>query len=157
VHGVITLERTTDVSSGSLGKPWSYVDREYVNDGTLYATAQIFRTFWDAGVNGGGQHVAGVAGAQVLQGGATNDMLWGGAGADTFLFAGTFGQDRIGDFLDGTDKLDMTALGIDTLAELEAAASLTNASLGLVVDFGGGQKITITGLTVATLGDADFA
>jgi VCBS repeat-containing protein len=169
--GVITLERTTDTSSANAGKPWLYQDREYVNDGVLHTTTQTFRTFWDAGVNGGGEHVVGAAGAQVIEGVATgggvsttNDALIGGAGADTFRFVPGFGHDTIYDFADGTDLLDLSsyAAGIDTLAELQNAASITQVAFGAgfntVIAFNGtGDQITIRNLTVAQLSDADFA
>ncbi len=164
--GVITLERTTDTSSGNAGKPWLYIDREY--DGGV---TQIFRTFWDAGVNGGGQQVVGTAGSQVIEGvvagggvSTTDDALVGGAGADTFRFVPGFGHDTIYDFADGTDLLDLSsyAAGIDTLAELQNAASITQVAFGAgfntVIAFNGtSDQITIRNFTVAQLGDADFA
>ncbi len=164
--GVITLERTNDTSSANAGKPWLYIDREYEGGVT-----QIFRTFWDAGVNGGGQQVVGAAGSQVIEGvvagggvSTTNDALIGGAGADTFRFVDGFGHDTIYDFVDGTDLLDLTGYGsgIDTLAELEAAASITEVAFGAgfntVIAFNGtSDQITIRNLNVAQLGDGDFA
>ncbi len=163
--GVITLERTNDTSSANAGKPWLYIDREYEGGVT-----QIFRTFWDAGVNGGGQQVVGAAGSQVIEGvvagggvSTTNDALVGGAGADTFRFVPGFGHDTIYDFVDGTDLLDLTGYGtgIETLAELEAAASITEVAFGAgfntVIAFNGtSDQITIRNLTVAQLGDGDF-
>ncbi len=164
--GVITLERTTDTSSANAGKPWLYQDREY--DGGV---TQIFRTFWDAGVNGGGQHVVGTAGSQVIEGVAlgggvstTNDALIGGAGSDTFRFVDGFGHDTIYDFADGADLLDLSsyAAGIETLAELQNAASITQVAFGAgfntVIDFNASDdQITIRNFLIAQLGDGDFA
>ncbi len=164
--GVITLERTTDTSSGNAGKPWLYIDREY--DGGV---TQIFRTFWDAGVNGGGQQVVGTAGSQVIEGvvagggvSTTDDALVGGAGADTFRFVPGFGHDTIYDFADGADLLDLSsyAAGIETLAELQNAATITQVAFGAgfntVIAFNGtSDQITIRNLTVAQLDNGDFA
>ncbi len=163
--GVITLERTTDTSSGNAGKPWLYIDREYEGGVT-----QIFRTFWDAGVNGGGQQVVGTAGSQVIEGvvagggvSTTNDALVGGAGADTFRFVPGFGHDTIYDFADGTDLLDLSsyAAGIETLSELQNAASIREvafgASFNTVIDFNASDdQITIRNFLIAQLDNTDF-
>ncbi len=153
--GVLRLETTTDMSDGT-GRSWTHVDREYAGGVT-----QIFRTFWDAGVNGGGQQVVGGAGSQVIEGSTTDDHLIGGAGADTFRFAPDFGQDKIYDFVDGTDKLDLRALGIDTFAELDAVASILQVPNGTgfstVIQFDAAdERITIANLAAADLGNGDF-
>lgn len=147
--GVITLELQTDASPGGTGKPWASVAREYVGGVT-----QIFRTTFD----NGNQHVAGQAGAQNISGGTGNDSLIGGGGSDAFVFGtGVFGNDTVYDFVNGTDKLDFRARGIDTLAELQgAAATIANVGTNLVIDFGGGSSVKILNFNVASLDDTDF-
>ncbi len=108
-------------------------------------------------LDGGVQYVAGFAGSQFIEGGAFNDFLSGGAGADTFAFGPGGGVDRVTDFLDGTDLINLTGLGIDTLAELQLAATLTDTAGGLRMDFGGGQILQVAGLDLAHLSDADFS
>ena len=40
-----------------------------------------------------------------------NDTLYGQAGADTFVFEHGIGVDTVGDFVAGTDKIDLIAIG----------------------------------------------
>lgn len=48
-----------------------------------------------------------------LNGSGGSDSLLGGVGNDTFVFTEGSGDDRILDFASGTDKIDLTAFGID--------------------------------------------
>lgn len=60
-------------------------------------------------LNGGGgaDRLNGGGGADTLNGGGGNDTLKGGGGADTFVFAPGSGDDLVGDFMDGTDTLQI--------------------------------------------------
>jgi Ca2+-binding RTX toxin-like protein len=101
--------------------------------------------------------ISGTAGSQVIEGGTSNDALIGGAGGDTFRFLADFGQDTIYDFVSGTDKLDLTTFGIDTIEELDVVASITQVGTNTVIQFDGtDERITIRGLTKADLGAGDF-
>lgn len=105
----------------------------------------------------GDQVLTGAAGSQTLQAGAGSDQIRGGAGADIFVFAGgANGDDRIMDFQNGTDLLAIS--GVETLAQLDAIATLSDGRYGLVIDFDdpAAGSITVTGLTLATLDDLDF-
>jgi len=62
----------------------------------------------DAGAN----VLAGLAGNDILEGRGGDDCLIGGAGDDTFVFGAGFGHDQVADFASGSDKLDLTALGL---------------------------------------------
>ncbi len=128
---------------------WNSIVSQYDSGG-----ASVLRTTtYDSGVI----VAVGFAGTQILAGGAFNDTLTGGADADTFVFRPMGGRDRVTDFANGQDLLDLTAFGIDTLAGLQAIATLSDTALGLRIDFGGGQWLTVTGLDVANLDDSDFA
>lgn len=106
---------------------------------------------------GGDQVLTGAAGAQSLQAGSGSDQFRGGAGADIFVFVGgPNGDDRIMDFQNGSDLLAIN--GVETVAALDAIATLSDSRLGLVIDFDdpAAGSIKVTGLTLATLDDLDF-
>jgi Ca2+-binding RTX toxin-like protein len=88
--------------------PWtggySIVAHEYdVVNGTSSNNTLIGGAADDA-INGRG-------GRDLLNGGAGDDLLTGGAGRDTFAFSDLGGSDEILDFVRGTDKVDVSALG----------------------------------------------
>jgi Ca2+-binding RTX toxin-like protein len=64
----------------------------------------------------GADSLKGMGGADTLIGGGGNDLLDGGTGNDTFVFAASFGSDRITGFdanaRGGQDRLDISALGV---------------------------------------------
>lgn len=49
-----------------------------------------------------------------MHGGAGNDLLEGGGGADLFVFALRHGADRISDFTPGEDRIRFDIPGLDT-------------------------------------------
>jgi serralysin len=77
-----------------------------------------------------GNHVANVlhgnGGNDVINGLGGNDSLWGGAGADEFRFFDNPGNDSIGDFLSGTDKIHLSEMD----ANSGAAGNQTFAFVG---------------------------
>ncbi len=56
----------------------------------------------------GNDKLYGDAGNDILTGGNGKDTLTGGAGSDTFVLVSSSGTDRITDFEDGSDKLQLT-------------------------------------------------
>jgi Ca2+-binding RTX toxin-like protein len=66
----------------------------------------------------GADRLNGGAGADKLSGGAGADRLIGGTGSDTFIFKGRWGNDRIDDFQNGFDKIDLRGNGL-TFASLK--------------------------------------
>jgi len=103
----------------------------------------------------GADTLDGGAGADLLWGGADDDLLSGGAGADVFVFAdpgdgGGSGHDWIVDF-DALDLLDVSALGIAGLDEVEVAAT----DYGLWLGFGSGSSVHLEGAAAAP-GAAQF-
>ncbi|MBK0399887.1 S8 family serine peptidase [Limibaculum sp. M0105] len=76
-------------------------------------------------LGGAGRDVlSGGHGDDTLVGGAGDDLLDGGAGADIFLFASDAdGNDRIGGFEDGLDRIQFSGLsGVDGFADLVVMA-----------------------------------
>jgi Ca2+-binding RTX toxin-like protein len=118
----------------------------------------LFGGFGGDTLNGGGgtDTLIGGAGADRLIGGAGNDTLTGGSGADTFVYdARGFGLDTITDFVQGTDKIDVSALGIADFATLQLFRA-TNASLTqFFFTFNGSAEI-LNVLGSATLTASDF-
>jgi len=109
---------------------------------------------------GGGDAIFGGTGADRITGGSGNDTLAGNGGNDFFIYAPGDDADTIVDFVAGAgtqDVLDLSAMGpaFDTFAEVFAAAS-DDGFGGAVIDFGGGDTITLLGVMVADLHADDF-
>lgn len=107
---------------------------------------------------GGNDHLLGGAGNDTLAGGNGNDILAGqtgrdylvgGNGADTFVFHTNMGNDRVNDFVLGDDRLffesTLTGGNMDEASVLAGYATIT--ADGVVFDFGGGNVVTLLGLT----------
>ena len=106
--------------------------------------------------NAGDDLLSGGTGIDRLRGGTGNDILTGGTDADTFLFSTGDGIDRITDFANGVDRLNLNELSIPTFAAL--TAEVANRAGGLLVDlrdFGGGT-VFLTGMTKALFDAADI-
>jgi len=72
--------------------------------------------------------LSGNNGDDVLVGGAGGDKLSGGPGADKFIYlSAAEGQDRIGDFEHGTDKMDVSAIDAGVLSFGAAATTTVTA------------------------------
>jgi Ca2+-binding RTX toxin-like protein len=87
-------------------------------------------------------------GRDVLDGGKGNDVLNGGAGADQFIFSA--GRDKITKFENNRDEvvLDRAALGLngkDAQDVLDDYGSIISGNA--VLDFGGGDILTVRGVT----------
>lgn len=106
--GFVASETGTHYLDAFSYAPWtggySIVSHEYdVVNGTSANNTLIGGSADDA-INGRG-------GRDLLNGGAGDDLLTGGAGRDTFAFSDLGGSDEILDFVRGTDKVDVSALG----------------------------------------------
>jgi Ca2+-binding RTX toxin-like protein len=104
-----------------------------------------------------GQSIYGNAGANVLNGGGGNDYLVGGAGNDRFVFTATPGNDTIGDFTSGSDKIDLTAFGI-TMTDVQATSANGTTTLAVDTNHDGTADFTITllGANAPVAGDYLF-
>ncbi len=116
--------------------------------------------------NGGNNNLIGLQGDDMLIDLNGNDVLLGGLGADTlngglgndfFLFFSGDGADTIQDFTPGAasdDLISMGVAGFATFADVQAAATQVGADT--VIDFGGGDSITLLGVTATDLHVNDF-
>ena len=106
---------------------------------------------------GGNDALQGHEGDDTLTGGTGNDMLAGGMGADTFVFAGDFGVDRILDF-DVALPGEVISLagegGITDFADL-VANHLTDTGPSAVITLGT-NMITLVGVASSSLTVDDF-
>ncbi|HEY4501987.1 MAG TPA: alkaline phosphatase family protein [Candidatus Paceibacterota bacterium] len=116
--------------------------------------------------------VTGGAGDDILSGGSGNDTLitgssgasvgdklTGGSGSDIFTISVGNSFSVITDFVPGTDKIDVSAMGFTTLAQLQSAAVQTSASVVTVTSTlsGSTMKLRLNQLTIAQLSNAlDF-
>jgi hypothetical protein len=106
----------------------------------------------------GSDWLNGRAGDDHLVGGNGSDALMGGAGDDLFIFADGHGADRVMDFTAGAGSPDRLGLrdvtAVSDLGELLAASTQSGADT--VLDFGGGDTITLVGVDRGALHADDF-
>lgn len=96
--------------------------------------------------------LSGGAGDDVLNGGAGRDFLTGGAGADTFTFDTSFDTDRIRDFTQAEDLIDLRGAGITDFAQIENLITYGDGTATIVTDAGTVVLQNFTG----KLGSDDF-
>ena len=97
--------------------------------------------------------IQGGGGNDILNGKAGNDTLYGQAGADTFVFEHGTGIDTVGDFVAGTDKIDLTAIGY-SWQQVQNAFHQNGADLA--IDLGNGDSVILHGVTASQLQQSDF-
>lgn len=110
--------------------------------------------------------LTGTAGDDRITGGDSSDVLTGGAGADVFVYTGTRdAQDRITDFVPGTDRIDLAALlasigrsGASAIADGVVKLVDTSAGLSLQIDTDGSAGpntarplVVLNGVTAAQI------
>jgi Ca2+-binding RTX toxin-like protein len=107
---------------------------------------------------GGNDTIQGGAGQDKLSGGAGDDEIWsgtgddflsGGTGADVFVFVAGNGLDRIKDFSDGVDHIQLSGLSFEKL-------DLVQTGNGVRVSYGADDIIMIRKMTLDTLDASDF-
>lgn len=103
---------------------------------------------------GGNDRVIGGNGADTLDGGSGSDRYNGGLGADTLIFEVDGVSDKINDFEDGLDMIDVSAFGVTDIDAIIGSGQ--QLGLDLVLDFGGGDTITIEDTQLSQIGADDF-
>jgi len=132
------------------------VERLAASDANLTTALNLTGNAWSHTIQGnnGANTLTGGTGNDTLFGYGGNDTLFGGAGADKFVFAHGTGQDSIGDFVAGTDKIDLTAIGFASYQDVINATHDVGGNA--VIDLGNGDQLTLTGVTTAQLHSGDF-
>ncbi len=145
----------------------------FVGNGSTIILGSYKHNLWDfsastlTGIHainsgGGNDSVIGTSGDDRIDGGTGNDslaghlgddILKGGSGRDKFVFADNGGDDRILDFEDGRDLVDLTGvLGVESFEDLQ----ITEVNGNSVIDFNNEDSLTLVGIGVDQLSDADF-
>ncbi len=104
--------------------------------------------------NSVGNFLLGGGGNDNLNGKAGNDVLFGEAGADTFVFERHTGGDVIGDFLAGTDKIDLSAFRFASYQLVVNSMHEVNGNTA--IDLGGSDFIVLNGVPIGALQSGDF-
>ncbi len=97
----------------------------------------------------GNDKLRGGNGDDTLKGQAGNDKLWGNGGADRFVFGDGGGKDTIKDFQNNVDEIKITGHG----SKSSILSKASNVSGDVVIDFGGGDILTILNTTVVEITD----
>lgn len=105
----------------------------------------------------GHDRLLGGDGDDFLAGGRDNDLLTGGAGADVFQFGVTSGSDRIRDYQDGADKIDLSALGISSFNQVLHHAHMSDGDTQIdLAALGGSGVLTLANTAIGVLDAGDF-
>ena len=108
-------------------------------------------------LNGGDgvDYLLGENGIDVLHGGEGNDNLTGGALADTFVYKNTAteGYDRIKDFEDGIDQIDLSDFAFANFAAISALSTQNGANVK--INFGSGNVLLIENMLLADFDASD--
>ena len=102
--------------------------------------------------------LAGDTGNDTLIGGTGNDLLFGGSEADLFVFSEGTGHDIVQDYALTTpgERIDLRQIdAITDFADL-IANHLVMLSGNAVIDLGGGNQVTLTGIAASALTADDF-
>ncbi len=111
----------------------------------------------------GADKLFGEAGDDLLFGGTANDRLNGGDGNDTinsgsgydvFIFKAGDDADVYSSFTNAYDKIDLQSFNFAAFTAVKALAH--QAGLGVVIDFGNGDSVTLNNFTMAQLTSGDF-
>ena len=131
-------------------------------DDRLFGMASADREFGGAGKDllsggAGSDFLFGERGRDVLVGDSGNDVLAGGLDADIFRFRGSWGSDRITDFENGVDRIDLRTTGL-SFGRLSISQQDVDRD-GLVDDVmirAGGESIALINEKVSAIGVPDF-
>ncbi|SOC05743.1 M10 family metallopeptidase C-terminal domain-containing protein [Rhodobacter maris] len=111
---------------------------------------------------GGGDRLLGGSGNDTLIGGAGTNTLYGHDGYDVFcmsLLAGSsVSTDTVADFTAGYDRIDLSAWGITSVAQVAQILDTENGTDAVLATTWGGlqHKIFLTGVDADTLDASDF-
>ncbi len=165
----IATDRTAQIvpNAGTVDAPASFGEDARGNLYVVDITGEVFRLTPTVVSSDVGDSLAGFAGNDRLFGGAGNDLLDGGTGADflnggagddRFIYRAGDGADLIFGFAAGAGSEDRIRLimvpGVNTFADVLARA--TQVGTDTLIDFGGGNSITLRNVLRSSLSADDF-
>ncbi|MEA2876325.1 MAG: hypothetical protein QOF14_1521 [Hyphomicrobiales bacterium] len=165
----VATDRTSQIgpSAGSLNFPASFGEDARGNLYVVDHSGEVFRltptvVSSDAGDTleggAGNDRLFGGAGNDRLDGGTGADFLNGGAGDDRFIYRAGDGADTIFGFAAGPGSEDRIRLvmvpNVNTFADVLARA--TQVGNDTLIDFGGGNSITLRNVQRSSLSADDF-
>ena len=164
----VATDRTSQigVSAGNLNSPASFGEDARGNLYVVDFTGEIFRLTPTVASSDAGDTLSGFAGNDRLFGGAGNDLLDGGTGADflnggagddRFIYRAGDGADTIFGFAAGPgseDRIRLMVPNVNTFADVLARA--TQVGRDTLIDFGGGNSITLRDVMRSSLSADDF-
>ena len=105
----------------------------------------------------GNDRLYGDSGKDTLTGSAGNDTLTGGTGADAFRFKGRWGADKIADFRNASDRIDLRGTGL-SFKELSIAKGHgdSDGKADDVIIKADGQSIALLNVKLSLIGASDF-
>lgn len=146
-------QRGDDFTIAHLGEAGDDIANHASETANVYVNAGMGN---DRVATGSGEDfLVGGMGDDRLNGGQGMDQLLGGAGADIFTFSGMAGDDRVLDFVSGTDRIDLSAYDLEAS---DVTAETSGSDTMLMVDTNGDSTadftITLVGVTTApAMGD----
>ncbi len=97
----------------------------------------------------GNDLLRGQDGFDTMDGGTGNDTLTGGTGNDDFVFGLNYDSDRVNDFADNADELylndNLWGGGLTAQQVVDTYATVSGGNT--ILDFGGGDVLTVVGVT----------
>ena len=105
---------------------------------------------------GGADVLKGGSGNDVLTGGAGNDLLEGDSGADRFVLAAGDGHDRVRDFENGIDRIDLRAFEGLRYGDLDISTGQASDGPGTLVAIDATTSVRLLGIPAGYLDAGDF-
>jgi serralysin len=123
---------------------------------------EIFGAQGNDSINGdaGDDNLFSGAGTDTVDGGAGDDTLWGGggddiftggSGADLFVFSANHGDDTVTDYDIEEDMLDLREATTAFADAASVASAAVTISGGVLIDLGGGDTLTLEGVSLEDL------
>lgn len=145
-HGTDTVESTVTYTLGANIENLTLLGKKDIN-GTGNDDGNVITG------NKGNNVLSGGAGNDTLDGAHGNDTLRGGDGFDTFVFNHGGGKDHIQGFTDNVDYIHSDM--VKSQADFDAL-SVKQVGADVVINFGGGDTLTIDHINIGKIDYNDF-